>query len=193
MFSTEFLDNVTPVFLIRHPALSIPSFFRKDIVVCKNKAGDEDFPIYTALWWSRLIFDSFVLRSENSDIVPVVIDAADVIHDTQPTLQALCERLEIEWSGVQLSWDSLPDSDWPTDAVLKTFFADLFKSTGVERRADKVRVHCCDYLEVLKFADRYPSTASGEQHGSGCTSSCVDGRFWTTECRDPESAGREGA
>lgn len=160
IFRTEFLDGVTPVFLIRHPALSIPSFFRKDVLVCKNQADDEDFPIYTALAWSRLIFDSYILRAGKSDKRPVVVDAADVVYDTERTLKALCERLEVDWSGVQLSWDPLPDSDWPTDGVLKTFFAELFKSTGVERRADEVRIHRCDFPNTWSFADRHSSIAS---------------------------------
>lgn len=149
VLSTQFLDRVTPVFLIRHPALSIPSFLRKDITICKNQAEDEDFPIYTALFWSRLLFDSFTLRSQAHithgtapcpDKGPIVIDAADVIYNTVPILTALCHQLGIDFSGVQLSWDPLSKDQWPADDVLKTFFSDMFLSTGVERKAEKVSI-----------------------------------------------------
>lgn len=143
VFRTEFLDGVTPVFLIRHPALSIPSFLRKDMSICKNRADDEDFAIYTATYWSRLIFDSFVLRSGGSHPptggqVPTVVDAADVIYRSESTINALCQRLGIEASGVQYSWPPVPENEWPTDPLMRHFFDALYKSSGVERRADRV-------------------------------------------------------
>lgn len=142
VFSDEFLDNAEPVFLIRHPALNIPSFLRKNRMICKNQAGDEDFAIFSAIYWSRLVFDSYMLRSRpingGGNMKPVVIDAADVVYDTENVIRALCDRLEIDFSGVQFSWPPLPDADWPSDGALRTFFKELFLSTGVERRAERV-------------------------------------------------------
>lgn len=147
VLKTEFLDSVIPVLLIRHPALSIPSFLRKNITICKNQPEDEDFAIYSALFWSRLIFDSFVVRAggrlpaDHDHQVPIVVDAADVIYNSKAIIESLCRRLEIDPSGVQFSWPPVPDGERPKDPVLSSFFDALYNSSGVERRAEKVSLH----------------------------------------------------
>lgn len=140
---TEFLDGVTPVFLIRHPALSIASFFRKNITICRNQAEDEDFAIYSALFWSRLVFDSFIVRAggrlpAESEQVPIVVDAADVIYNSEAIIKRLCQRLGIDPSGVQFSWAPTPGEEQPGDPVMRSFFDALYQSSGLERRAQRV-------------------------------------------------------
>ncbi|KAK3707707.1 hypothetical protein LTR37_011884 [Vermiconidia calcicola] len=169
-FSTEFLDSVTPIFLIRHPALSMPSFYRKAKTISYNEVDEEVFRLTTTYFWSRAIFDSYVLRSKTGtasngiyvtngepshirtpnegSCTPIVIDAADVIYNTEATVAALCRRLQIDYDGVQLTWDPVPEAERPADLVMQHYLADLQNSRGIERRSDKPAEECMNLDKV---------------------------------------------
>jgi len=148
-FSTGFLDNITPIFLVRHPALSIVSFYRKQIDILRSAAEDEDFRILTSLEWTRLVFDSYLRRrglpvNTSPDIagfpkdhLPLLIESIDVIYNTQAVAEKVCDYVGIDKDGVQYKWDPTPEEQWPPSALARAFFQDMLKSSGI-RRAEKV-------------------------------------------------------
>jgi len=77
--------------------------------------------------------------------MPIVVDAEDIIYNTEPTMQKLCSLIGIDSAGVQYSWDPMPEEKLSEQLLDGWFFRDLFKSTGVQMRTNKV----CLRLEPL--------------------------------------------
>ncbi|KAK5958284.1 hypothetical protein OHC33_000126 [Knufia fluminis] len=146
-FTTPFLDSVTPIFLIRHPTLSIPSFYRKQRDILHNAATDASFRILTSLEWTRLVFDSYLRRrglpvsvSEDPDVtaypaeqVPLLIESVDLIYHTQAVAERVCDYVGIDKGGVQYEWEPTPEEEWPPSALARAFFQDMLESTGIQR------------------------------------------------------------
>lgn len=120
-FSTRYLANITPIFLVRHPALSIVSFQRKQTDIMRSACGDEAFRILTSLEWTRLVFHSYLLRrglpvntSPNiagypKEQLPLLIESIDVIYNTQAVAEKLCDYVGSDTDGVQYHWDPTPE------------------------------------------------------------------------------------
>lgn len=144
-FPAQFLEDVTPIFLVRHPALSIPSFFRKQKDTVRNKAHEEDFRMLTSLEWTRLIFDSYLLRAglqpysckPGDPRIPLVIESQDFIYKTDAVVDKVCAATRLDKSGVQFEWQPTPEAEQPPSFLAKAFFQDMFQSTGI-KRADAV-------------------------------------------------------
>ena len=144
-FSTQFLDNITPIFLIRHPALSIVSFYRNQTGILRNAAEDESFRILISLEWTRLVFDSYLRRrglpvNTSPDIagfpkeqLPLLIESIDVIYNTQAVAEKVCDYVGIDRDGVQYKWDPVPEEQWPPSALARAFFRDMLESSGIQR------------------------------------------------------------
>ena len=60
---SEVTNSLTPMFIIRHPALMIPSNWQTQITVTDWDIDGEDLPVWSSLQWIRLAFDFFQERS----------------------------------------------------------------------------------------------------------------------------------
>ena len=115
----DFIRRMTSTFLVRDPALSIPSYYRLDPGVTLEEVGCEA---------QLRCFERF---AEVTGQTPVVIDAADLAADPAGTLRAYCRALGLPFMPQALEWKpELPEA-WRD---VSGWHADLAGSTGIVRR-----------------------------------------------------------
>jgi len=114
--SRDWLREVTNCFLIRNPAEVIASYIKKN-----REPTVEDLGFVQ----QAEIFD-FVHRQTNS--VPPVIDADDVLRDPERMLRLLCDAIGVEFTEAMLSW---PPGPRETDGVwARYWYAEVERSTS---------------------------------------------------------------
>ena len=96
----DLMETFTPVLLIRNPLLFVPSNW-KIHQPFQEKPEEEAFTMFASHRWVRILWDYF---REKVQAAPIVVDAEDVIHNTNVFATAFCKRLGIEpqWQEV---WD----------------------------------------------------------------------------------------
>lgn len=135
IFPDEYLETWTPTFLIRHPALAFPSYYRALQKLEKGGFAEEEMitpmlELHSTLLWTRLLYDWYHERVGHShshshshegrynDICfPLVLDAQDIIHSPHVLLK-YCELLCMDPAGVKVAWQtqSTPGSACPESA-----------------------------------------------------------------------------
>ena len=170
----EVLKTFTPIILIKHPALVIPSWLRGvNSEGCCHAVEDEDVTVFTSARWSRILFDYFrgsrsryqqrgpqkpCLKRHNShaggvpsvgvpSVVatqPLVIDAADVVHNTHATVSTLCRVLGVDLGDVHQTptkdfqrSNSNAEAGAPKNNILKAFSGRLSSSEDVDQRRSR--------------------------------------------------------
>lgn len=153
----ELLKAMTPIFFIRHPARVIPAWLREANSSTGDlyNVDDDDLTLWTSARWSRIIFeylrgsghykrpgsrrpvskaDSF-LSAHSMDwslpIIasrPIVIDAADVVHNTHAILSTLFRLLDLDVKGVQDTWGPGTKLSRAAELVRKTISTNLMKA-----------------------------------------------------------------
>lgn len=114
----EWLDRLTHVFLIREPAETISSY-----LVRRSTMSIED----TGLPQQWEIFERI---GEARGSAPPVIDSRDVLEHPRAVLDALCGRLELDFSERMLHW---PAGRRATDGVwAKHWYNTVETSTGFQ-------------------------------------------------------------
>lgn len=108
VLSDEYLRSWQLAFIIRHPALAWPSFYRAMLKISQAGFIDDDGVIGVSrtnmtLRWTRMLYD-WCLEQPGLPTVPLVIDAQEVIHDPQAVIQ-FCQRAGLDPSAVQFEWD----------------------------------------------------------------------------------------
>lgn len=109
----EYLRTFHMAFIIRHPALMFPSFYR---AMCKMvKLGvitQEDIGgvmvANMTLRFSRLLYD-WSMEQDDPDARPVVLDAYEVIHKPEAVVK-FCELTGLDASSIRFEWDNKPGS-----------------------------------------------------------------------------------
>lgn len=128
IFPDQFLETWTPTFLIRHPALAFPSYYRALQKLEKGGFAEEEIEasmleLHSTLLWTRLLYDWYHERGHshqercNDTCFPLVLDAHDIIHSPQVVLK-YCELLGMDPAEVKVAWQtqSTPGSDCPERA-----------------------------------------------------------------------------
>lgn len=129
-----------PTFLIRHPALAIPSYRRATKATAKRLESD------LTLRWQRMLYDFYDQRrssltgsvdsttgekTEQNAEWPLVIDADDVMH-TPAVLDKWCALSGLDTSKLQREWAPLSDEEKAgLSDVARKFTVTLSGSTGV--------------------------------------------------------------
>lgn len=98
-----FLKSMTPICLIRHPANAFPLLYRTAHL---NVHGSE-VPINASLRWCRLLVEWYTVTTGTK---PIVLDEADLLHNPS-IVSKLCRALSLDGSGVQISWDTVPQAE----------------------------------------------------------------------------------
>ena len=114
----EFVRAVQNTFLIRSPALSVPSYYRLDPEVTREEIGHD------------ALFYHFELVADSTGETPIVIDAEDLTENPEGTMRAYCQALGIPFIESSLKWDAeaaLPKA-W---SHVSGWHADLASSTGL--------------------------------------------------------------
>ena len=137
--SRDWLRDVTNCFLIRDPAEVIASYIKKNPEPELNDLGFVQ---------QAEIFD-FVRRQ--TDSIPPVIDADDVLRDPERMLRLLCDEIGIEFSNAMLSWPAGPRD---TDGVwAKYWYAEVERSTGFQPYR-KRKIELPDHLREIEHRCR---------------------------------------
>jgi hypothetical protein len=114
--SRDWLCEVTNCFLVRDPAAVITSYIKKNREPTIKDLGFVQ---------EAEIFD-FIRRQ--TDSVPLVMDADDVLRDPERMLRLLCDAIGVEFSDAMLSWPTGPRE---TDGIwAKYWYAEVERSTS---------------------------------------------------------------
>lgn len=100
MADEAFARRLTNTFLIRDPAKSIVSFYRKDQGVRLEEIGLE-------AQWRHFEWLATLLGAQ-----PPVIDATDIQADPAGMIRAWCSAVGIEFLPQSLEWDKPPPPEW---------------------------------------------------------------------------------
>lgn len=112
------LSSWTPVFLVRHPALAFPSYYRMMLGMEKGDAArmTEIEPKLVAtmtLRWTRELFEWYVEAGVGKPPgagEPIVLDADDFQREPQ-LVARVCERVGLDASVVRSSWDPATEEE----------------------------------------------------------------------------------
>ncbi|EPS44602.1 hypothetical protein H072_1415 [Dactylellina haptotyla CBS 200.50] len=122
----EFLITLNPIFLIRDPIRFVPSYYKVGVDSIGVRIGDADWPVNSSLRATRLLFDWY----RDQGISPTVIDALDLVHDTDDTMKALSKKLNIDYEGIITNWSAKkPEHD---SGQGDGWLASLSNSTGID-------------------------------------------------------------
>lgn len=115
-FQRDWIDRVISAFLIREPERVLASY---------TKAWEDVSLEAIGVPQQREIFDRV---ADRLGAAPPVVDTADVLADPAGVLEALCERLGIEFLPAMLSW---PPGRRESDGVwAPVWYANVERSTG---------------------------------------------------------------
>lgn len=123
--------SMTPIILVRHPALRVPAYYRAQRPVFREQADEEVFEAMASSRWAQMVFDAYTARPGAR--APIVVDAQDTVHHTRPLAEKICALLDIDPKGMQYEWEAVPRGQWPSDPIMQGFFKTLLKSHGVQR------------------------------------------------------------
>ncbi|KAF3492355.1 uncharacterized protein GIQ15_01872 [Arthroderma uncinatum] len=167
IFSDEFLLTWKPVFLIRHPALMFPSFyrcmddFRKMSKEDINTAGSlevnkPDLPIYMSLHNIRSMYDWYseqLNKAESSSATqtwPIVVDADDVMAD-ETVVTKLADIIGLDRASLKFTWKPVSEEDKAKkyNPMEQRMLSSLNASNGIMK--DKLAANIDIEAEVPKW------------------------------------------
>ncbi|BFT29948.1 branched chain amino acid aminotransferase [Alteromonas sp. D210916BOD_24] len=116
-FPLDWLDELTNVFLIRHPARVVASYQQK-----------RESPTLSDIGFARQLALFNTVKSLTGN-TPVVIDSDDILKNPAKALAALCDAIGIEYQSQMLSW---PKGGNAADGVWAShWYASVWESTGL--------------------------------------------------------------
>ncbi|KAI7283961.1 TFIIH basal transcription factor complex, subunit SSL1 [Hortaea werneckii] len=136
-----------------------PSLYRAETATDMLRIGDEAFTLWSTVRFTRIMHEYL----ESLGNRPVVVDAEDLVHDTQALVGKLCQALGFDPKGVQLKWDAAkPDEPLP-EGVEPGFHDVLRASTGIIHEKDYIPDSELDLdVEMEKWTDEFGSEVAQE-------------------------------
>ncbi len=119
-FDRSWLEQVTNVFLIRHPAKVMASYRAKRESLTLNDMG---------FWQQEELLDQVAAVSGKT---PIVIDSESILADPKAALNNLCDAIGIDFQKQMLSWPKGPhqhDGVWAAH-----WYKSVCKSTGFSQK-----------------------------------------------------------
>ncbi|KGO54614.1 hypothetical protein PEX1_048020 [Penicillium expansum] len=118
----EYLRTWQLAFIIRHPALAYPSLYRAMQKLSKVGYIDDDgikglSLTNMSLEWTRKLFD-WCLEQPDESVIPLVIDANDVIHNPGAVAK-FCEKAGLDTASLQFEWSGSEkkSESWATESA----------------------------------------------------------------------------
>ncbi|ELR04938.1 hypothetical protein VC83_02826 [Pseudogymnoascus destructans] len=151
----DFMLSVSPVFLIRHPALVFPSWYKISTSGLGADIDDSDFPVEVSFRWSRILYDWYLNTWSkttsssplNQHRKPAVIDADDTMSD-RAALERLCHQFQLDPRQLSFEWQA-------AKTELVPWFSTIQKSTGVDM--SKISKDIDIQQEFVKWEDEFGS------------------------------------
>ncbi|KAI1267047.1 hypothetical protein F5Y18DRAFT_381329 [Xylariaceae sp. FL1019] len=159
----EFLKTWHPTFLIRHPAVQLPSLYRtamrEDMKLDgKGRARREPYPAETTMLWVRSLYDFYRAHFGENSNWPIVLDADDVM--TQPQVVVKYAKMAgLDTSKLVFSWEKAGKEEMEKQShTEKIMLSSVNASTGVNM--DKVAGNVDIEKEAVKWREEF-----GEEGG----------------------------
>jgi hypothetical protein len=141
----EFLNITHPIFLIRHPAVSFPSFERQMLALpSKGWVSAEERNIAMTYSFTRSLYSYYsnhYAKNPSKDGVkwPLVIDADDMINH-QDLLLDIGELMHLQRTKMQFKWDKkTPKQLAELPVAMTTMMGTLNASTGIQTDQHRCR------------------------------------------------------
>ncbi len=134
MFLEEGFKDFTHTFLIRSPSKAIPSNYRgfsSNLEMWSRYKNNGNHGYYELL-------DLYNFVKEHLDPSPVVIDADDLLEDSEGMLKAYCDAVGLKYREGMTSWK--PGSMWSEDLreqygqADNEWIRDVLQSSGISKR-----------------------------------------------------------
>ncbi|KAM0198950.1 hypothetical protein ACHAPI_003394 [Fusarium lateritium] len=126
-------QSITPIVVIRHPALAFPSLHRSTAgtPALANLDPTKNHNYWFAtLAWSRLLFDT--LQSQGR--TPAVVDGEDVCTRTDEVIRGVCNALDLDPAGVSDTWVPLDETAGSfAHPIFKEMTRTIWESNGVKK------------------------------------------------------------
>ncbi len=136
----DFLANFENTFLIRDPAKALPSFFHMWPDFTLEEAGYKE------------LYQVFQTASDLTGNTPVVIDADDLLRNTEAMAKKYCEKVGIEYMPESLKWNPGEQPKWKT---WESWHTQAANSSGFEASAKKKEYKAIDDDPRLKEAHEH--------------------------------------
>ncbi|KAF3019354.1 hypothetical protein E8E14_010836 [Neopestalotiopsis sp. 37M] len=163
----EFLITWLPTFLIRHPAIAFPSYYRTII----DREGEElasadNFAsLVITVEWSRALYDFYVQHRDafpcseaQRSEWPIVLDADDVIAHPE-IVSSYCEKLDMDPRQLRFSWDQAdPEKLAKMHPAQRAMRTTIYESTGVMKGKYAPELSISD--EVNKWRSEFGDLAA---------------------------------
>jgi hypothetical protein len=133
----EFLRTWHPTFLIRHPALMLPSLFRTAQIDIEldgvRRIKKEPYEVETTMRWIRTLHDFYLNHFGKGSQWPLVLDADDVM--MHPELMTKYAGLvELDPDKLRFSWDKASQEHVAKlRSAEKSMYSFFNASTGVDK------------------------------------------------------------
>ncbi len=134
----QLLHSFSPIFLFRHPACFIRSYYRACAAIyVDHDTRDlhrDEFIITASLRWLRLLYDWYANEyKENSSNLPwpIVIESDDFLHEPQ-IVQKLCATAGLDPKYLRYKWDVTPVAERMRSRVGQHFHRALDESSGIK-------------------------------------------------------------
>lgn len=159
----EFLKTWNPTFLIRHPALMMPSLYRTcqaDIEVDGVKPRPSKTPLLaeTTIRWNKTLYDFYRVHFGEDSVWPVVLDADDIM--TKPELVIKYAKLVgFDPDKLHFSWDKVPEEEFKKmSPTMQVMLGSILASSKVD--TSKVAGNVDIDAEAVKWRSEF-----GEEGG----------------------------
>lgn len=168
VLSDEYLRTWRLAFIIRHPALAWPSFYRAMSQISAMGYLDTDgvrgaSRTNMTLRWTRALYDwAVVQRREGGgeSAAPVVIDAHEVIH-SPAAVERFCEAAGLDSEAVQFEWAGGKDESGHVQAAqnemqvaaAKVMAGTLDQSSGIDKGKAPATVDIA--VEAAKWREEF--------------------------------------
>ena len=134
-----FLGRYSNAFLIRDPAIAVPSHLKQNPEMIFEEVGyDAQFALFEVV-------------SQMTGAAPPVIDAADLEEDPEMIVQAYCDAMRIPFVSSALRWGSAVPSQLSEG---DPWHADLFATTGFERRVETFSPDLARHPKYTEYCER---------------------------------------
>lgn len=131
IFPDEFLKSWTPVFLVRHPALSFESWYRAESGARNVDIFDKQWAFYTSFQYSRQLYDWYLSNVTGPDDMPIVVEADDMLEKSS-TIETLCDLLKMDKQHILDEWEVIEAPKNAGSRELK-YMSGYWNSTSVDQ------------------------------------------------------------
>ncbi|KAF9258264.1 hypothetical protein L218DRAFT_948508 [Marasmius fiardii PR-910] len=169
----RFMNTLTPIFIIRHPARMVPSWYKNISDHFGGTTKDSEWPFTSSFLWCRIVFDYYdeyfkANPRPGHPAHPLVVDGDDLIQHTTDIMTQVCELIHLDSSAIKYTWGTTdPYSSWPAAAapedmktpavrnVIEAFGGNIARSTGVVRDAGKYAKPLVLEEEAIKWEETW--------------------------------------